>query len=355
MKDLTTLALLVTYQCNVECKHCGLNCSPKNKVWMSMDEMRSLAIQASKIGAESIVLTGGEPTLIKNKELCNYFRFVKNETSISNIRIVTNGHWAKNYEKAYSILKGWKDAGLDELNVSCGEFHQEYIPIENIGYAYKAGCDLDFFTVLLAGEFTKNKRKGKLTPYDFEKMLGCRIKQHHESSLFVAKNHAMTYNNAVNYGRGKNFIRPEDIPLISYENLPNTCSGTISTLSIHPDGYVTICCGVNARNVNFLTIGNWREEKLQKIVDRTKDDLFTNLISFYGLKTLKEKLMTTNPELELSHKLHYTGSCELCFELFTNKKLLDYLNANGLELEEELIAKKIMHLSTIRSPKYVYQ
>ena len=355
MKDLASLALLVTYQCNVECKHCGLNCSPGRKEWMSIDEMKNLAIQASDLGTECIVLTGGEPTLIKHEELCNYFRFVKKETSISNIRIVTNGLWAKSYEKAYSILKDWKDAGLDELNVSCGEFHQEYVPIENIGHAYKAGCDLDFITVLLAGEFTKSKRENKLTPYDFEKVLGCRIKQHLESSPFVTKNHAITCNNAVYYGRGKKFIKPEDIPLVKYENLPNTCNSTVSSLSLHPDGDVTICCGVGAKDVTFLSIGNWKEEKLEKIATRTKDDLFANLIGFYGLKTLKERLIATHPELGLTHKLFYTGLCELCFELFANEKVLNYLNANGLELEEELIAKKIMHLSTIYSPKYVYQ
>ena len=353
MKDLSTLALLVTYQCNAECKHCGLSCSPKNKEWMSMDEMVNLATQASDLGAECIVLTGGEPTLIKHEELYNYFKFIKKETSISNIRIVTNGHWAKSYYKAYSILKEWKDAGLDELNVSCGEFHQEFIPIENIGHAYKSACDLDFKTVLLAGEFTKSKRAGKLTPYDFEKVLGCRIIQHSEVSPFVSNRHAMTCNNAVYYGRGKDFIKPEDIPLIKYENIPNTCNSTVSTLSMHPDGMVTICCSVGARDVTFLTIGNWKEEKLQKIVARAKDDLLTNLIGFYGLKALKEKLITTCPELGLTHKLHYTSLCELCFELFTNKKVLDYLNTK--ELEKELIARKIMHLSTIYSSKYVYQ
>jgi MoaA/NifB/PqqE/SkfB family radical SAM enzyme len=49
MNNLSSIALLVTYQCNIECKHCGLSCSPKNKEWMSLDEMRSLAVQASDL------------------------------------------------------------------------------------------------------------------------------------------------------------------------------------------------------------------------------------------------------------------------------------------------------------------
>ncbi len=355
MKDLTSIALLVTHQCNIECKHCGLNCSPREKDWMSMDEMKDIAVQASDLGAKSIVLSGGEPTLIKHEELCNYFRFVKKETSIVNIRIVTNGHWAKSYERAYSILRDWKNAGLDELNVSCGEFHQEFVPIENIVYAYKAGCDLNFATVLFAGEFTKSKRNGKVTPYDFEKALGCRIIQQSQSSPFISKKHGMTCSSAVFYGRGYKYIKPEEIPPVEYGNIPNTCKNTISTLSLHPNGNVTFCCGVGARDVNFLSIGNWRKEKLQHISTRANDDLFANIIRFYGLKSLKEKLMETHPEIGLTHKPNYVSICELCFELFTNKKVLNYLNKNGLELEEELITKKIMSLSTIYSPKYVYQ
>jgi MoaA/NifB/PqqE/SkfB family radical SAM enzyme len=356
MNNLSSIALLVTYQCNIECKHCGLSCSPRNKEWMTMDEMRNIAIQASDLGAKSIILTGGEPTLIKHEELCNYFRFIKKETSINNIRIVTNGHWAKSFDKAYAVLKEWKESGLDELNVSCGEFHQEYVPVENIGNAYKAGCDLEYITVLLAGEFTKSKRKGKLTPYEFEKVLDSRIVQHHEVSPFVTRKHAMTCNSAVCYGRGNQFILPEDIPPVKYENLPNTCKDTISTLSLHPDGNVTICCSVGVRGLSFLSIGNWRDERLKKISTRANDDFLSNLIRFYGLKALKEKLMATRPEAGLCHRLYYTGVCELCFELFTNEKIRDYLNTDGLkELEDELVTRKIMHLSTIYSPNYVYQ
>jgi organic radical activating enzyme len=319
-----------------------------------MDEMKNLSVQASDLGTEGIVLTGGEPTLIKHDELCDYFRFIKDRTNISNIRIVTNGYWAKSYEKAYSVLKDWKEAGLDELNVSCGEFHQEFVPIENIEHAYKAGCDLDFKTVLLAGEFTKSKKENKLTPYDFEKMLGCRIKQHKENSQFVTKNHLMTCNSALSSGRGKQYIKLEDIPLIKYENLPNICNSVVSGLSFHPDGLVTLCCGVGVRDVDFLNIGNWREERLQMILNRSNDDLYANLIKFYGLKTLKEKLMATHPELGLTHKLSYFSLCELCFEIFTNGNVLNYFHTNNLELEDELISQKIIQLSTIYSSKYVY-
>jgi hypothetical protein len=181
------------------------------------------------------------------------------------------------------------------------------------------------------------------------------MKQLYECSPFVNKKRAINCNSAFYYGRGKNHIKPEDIPLTGYKNLPNTCNHTVSALTFHPDGIVTLCCGVGVRDVAFLNIGNWRNEKLKKIIARSNDNLFANLIRFYGLKALKEKLMATRPELGLTHKLIYIGLCELCFELFTNEKVLNYLNTYGLELEDELITRKVLCLSTIYSPKYVYQ
>jgi hypothetical protein len=321
---------------------------------MSLDEMKKLALDSSKLGASSIVLTGGEPTLIKHVDLCNYLRFVKGNTTIKNIRIVTNGHWAKSYDKAFKILSDWKVAGLDELNVSCGEFHQEYVPLKNIGFAYKAGCDINFKTVLVAGEFTTSSCKNKHSLKDFENSLNCRAIKSADLNPFTLYKHAFTCNSAVNYGRGQHYISREDIPQIKYEDLPNLCVDTISTLSCHPDGNVTICCGVASPGLPFLSIGNWREEDLSVIFERANDDLISNIIRYFGLKSFMERV-AKNTNLKIHPKSSYSGNCELCIELFTNKDVLDYLQSKGLELEDDIIARKIIINSTINSSNYVYK
>ena len=43
MKPLIpTLSLQVTYQCNIECRHCGPYCGPTEKAWMTVDEIKDL-------------------------------------------------------------------------------------------------------------------------------------------------------------------------------------------------------------------------------------------------------------------------------------------------------------------------
>jgi MoaA/NifB/PqqE/SkfB family radical SAM enzyme len=106
---LPTLSLQVTYQCNIECKHCGPYCSPLERDWMSEEEIKDLVLQASALGARLVAFTGGEPSLLKEK-LVRLLRFIKTETKISYARIVTNGKWATSAQRAREILESWQDA-----------------------------------------------------------------------------------------------------------------------------------------------------------------------------------------------------------------------------------------------------
>src|SRR5439155_19620534 len=112
------------YQCNIECGHCGPYCGPAERDWMTVDEIKDLISQAGVLGVTNVVFTGGEPTLL-GPRLTDVLRFIRDETSIRSTRLVTNAAWAKTPAAAMERLRVWRDAGLEELNVSCGEYHQE--------------------------------------------------------------------------------------------------------------------------------------------------------------------------------------------------------------------------------------
>jgi MoaA/NifB/PqqE/SkfB family radical SAM enzyme len=112
----------VTYQCNIACKHCGPYCAPDQKEWMTLPEMKDLIQQASELGVRNVVFTGGEPSLLGD-DLPVLLHYLHDELGIPFSRIVTNGKFATSYDKAHRIFKKWRDAGLAEVNISCGEFH----------------------------------------------------------------------------------------------------------------------------------------------------------------------------------------------------------------------------------------
>ncbi|MDW7727942.1 MAG: radical SAM protein [Candidatus Methanoperedens sp.] len=71
MQRLQTIFLNVTDACNLRCSHCYANAKKSRKQCqdeseLNLDEITNLAVEAKKLGAERVNLTGGEPFLRKD-------------------------------------------------------------------------------------------------------------------------------------------------------------------------------------------------------------------------------------------------------------------------------------------------
>lgn len=348
MKPLVpTLSMQVTYQCNIECKHCGPYCGPKERDWMTVEEMKDLIRQAGELGARNVVFTGGEPTLL-GKDLITLLHFIRDETPIASTRMVTNAKWATSYARAYRLATSWKDAGLDEINISCGEFHQEFVPIEDVATAFKAARDVGFSTVLLAGEFLK-EGKGKFTPEMFTSAVGEKIMPLEVLSPYVKSCHAMSVGTAMNYGRGKDYIKEEDMVLEPEEAIPSLCRDVLTAITVHPNGNTTACCGIMVREESLLNIGNWREERLRPMLEAAHQDIILNWIRYVGLHDMKRWLKEKDPSLRFREQ--YTNICDLCADIVYNKRCQEVLKEHGHERADDIIANKIVLDATVYEPK----
>ncbi len=343
---IPTLSMQVTYQCNIECKHCGPYCGPREHEWMTFDEMKDLITQAGELGAFNVVFTGGEPSLLKDK-LISLLRFIKTETPIKSTRIVTNGKWATTYDRAYGILKEWQEAGLDELNVSCGEYHQEFVPMSNIVNAFKAGRALNYQTVLLAGEFLK-EGYGKYTPQMFKDAIGENLLSPDLMSPYVSECHGLSRGAAMNYGRGKDFLKVEELFYQEEEKIPSLCGDVFTAITVHPNGNTTACCGIMVREESLLNIGNWREQRLKPMLEEANQDVTLNWIRYLGLRDMKKWLQEKDPSLKFRDK--YINICDLCAELVYNPRCQELLNKYGHERTADIIANKVAMDATVYQP-----
>jgi hypothetical protein len=313
---------------------------------MTLDEMKSLIRQASDLGARIVVFTGGEPSLLKDK-LITLLRFIKAETRIGLTRIVTNGKWATTYQRAHETLKSWKDAGLDEINISCGEYHQEFVPIESVAHAYKAACELNFMTVLLAGEFLKDGC-GKFKPADFERAIGERLLSPPLASPYIPEYRGLSCGAAMNYGRGKDFLKVEELMFQKEEQMQSCCSEVFNAITVHPNGNTTACCGIMVREESLLNIGNWREKTLKEIVEAAHQDVTLNWIRYLGLKNMKTWLKEKDPSLQFRDE--YINICDLCAEIVYNKRCQELLNQHGAERTPDIVANRVAMEATVYEP-----
>lgn len=127
------LALMYSRRCNIACRHCGIESSPYVRGEMGLPAATRFIAEAASIPQfMKMTFTGGEPMLYQNEhiqlfELCAGLGL--------QTRMVTNGFWARDRQKGYSLLKRLKEAGLCELNFSADIFHLEFQKRETLHHA----------------------------------------------------------------------------------------------------------------------------------------------------------------------------------------------------------------------------
>ncbi|UCC16425.1 MAG: hypothetical protein JSU58_08650 [Dehalococcoidales bacterium] len=118
---LTGLHLLLTYQCNSECDHCFLYCSPYSKGTFTLNQVRTLLDEARKIDTlNSIYFEGGEaflyyPVLIEGVRITREAGFT--------VGIVTNAYFATDDEDIKLWLKPFAELGINDLSISNDPYH----------------------------------------------------------------------------------------------------------------------------------------------------------------------------------------------------------------------------------------
>jgi hypothetical protein len=346
--QMSVLSMQVTYQCNIACKHCGPYCAPDQYDWMSLAEIADLIRQAAALGVQNVVFTGGEPSLLGD-DLIGLFHLIHRDLKIPFSRIVTNGKFGSSYEKARRILGAWKTAGLVEVNISCGEFHQEFIPLEVVANAYRAARDLGFSTVLLAGEFLK-PGAGKFTPEMYENAIGERLLPPDEASPYASRCLGMSRAPAMPYGRGKDHIKPDQLRLVDESQISSICRDVLGVITVHPNGNTTACCGIMVRDESLLNIGDWRRTPLEQIVADANQDIVLNWIRYLGLKDMKEWLRKKDPSL--SFRSEYQNICDLCAELVYNPRAQDLLLQHGAERRDDILVNKVAFDATTGRMSY---
>ena len=115
------IRLSITDVCNFKCGYCLPNGYQKNKSdnrkFLSIDEIRRLAIGLSELGVCKIRLTGGEPTV--RKDFFEIIKILKNNKGIKKTVITTNGY------KLDQIATQIAESGLNGINISIDSLNRK--------------------------------------------------------------------------------------------------------------------------------------------------------------------------------------------------------------------------------------
>jgi MoaA/NifB/PqqE/SkfB family radical SAM enzyme len=270
---------VLTENCNLECAHCYMNAGPgKKDTTISQHDFEKCINHLPPLGAD-LILTGGEVFTIKNQlyGFLDYLKYTNAQRQRKNqgqleVRIQTNGFWAKSDALAKKTVKELVDLGVVDFDISSWDkFHREQgIKEEWLDKIYYEATELGLKdkAISIRGALKKN--------------------------VFPM-------------GRGNSIHKY--FPHLTYSM---DCKKALDTydLTIHPDGKVYNCC-FSICNLP----GNLIKEPLTKIIAKAKKDPRFIAIKKGGVVELavNEGLFTRPEAQQLAKKYSKCGFCALVY------------------------------------------
>lgn len=253
---LFRVGLLLTERCDAACRHCWFSSSPDREDSMTIEQAKRYVDEAAANGASWVSFTGGEPFLVYGL----LRRLTAHASSMELLsEAVTNCNWATTRKRAFELLSPLKDAGLDTLNMSVDDFHQECIPLERVRNCYEAAKWLGLKPVLMIavkkGSSITADRIGEILEDPGIQVLGG--ERVPNPSALAMETHFTPV------GRGEKTSRHELRPA-HVESEP--CRQLLTDIGVRPNGDVMPCCGpLGARG--DAVIGNLEEESLREMLE----------------------------------------------------------------------------------------
>ena len=284
------MAIMLTRKCNMSCAHCSVESGPKVGGEPADAELLESVRAAHKGGVRSLLLTGGEPMLREKlvMQMLAEAQRLGMRTAIS-----SNGFWGKTPERARQTVARFQDAGLTVLAISYDRYHAEYQGAQPAVNIARAAGEL--------GQIVNIGITRTLDEQDLDEIV---------APFAQTPNARLRFYDVQPIGRARDFekttLRGETAGFC------NACSAPALT----DDGRLTACNGPSyfATTGSPLVPGDTRDEPLQTLMKRHRDDVILEAIRTHGPQWLADQLETL-PGFEGWQRAEYGGMCDLCLHL----------------------------------------
>lgn len=297
------LTLSLTNRCPLRCAHCGTGSGPDERETPDLASALAALDTAARRACRVVNFSGGEPILL-GETLAELIR----EATARGLptRVTTGAYWSSTATEARETLRPLAEAGLGQLFLSLSEGHQSQIPVSNAIEATRAArrsgmevflavgvtrsAHLDFAAIRAAFEAA-----GVATPYLLESPL-------------------------IPTGRGASSLPAGDLALRPVEHLDGPCLSLTENPTLHPDGAITGCAAVFARDCPPLIYGRTPETSLEEALDRMDADPLAAWIHRRGVVALK-RLIEAVSAIRLPGQA--VNSCHLCGDILGDRSALE--------------------------------
>jgi hypothetical protein len=286
--------------------------------------MLSAINQAIDAGYEVVVFTGGEPTLAE-ETLLQGIRLASSRGTRT--RVVTNAWWAKDEDAADRQIAKLIEAGLVEINISTGDEHARFVPLENALWACRAAAKIPLESIVIIVETLAERTITKHTLFNHAQFQ--RIRREFPSARVVVIESPW-----MPLSPSKTSHYTEGMATVS-QNLPvrTGCMNCLGTTTLQPDGKISACCGTGMRSIPELYLGNIGEITIDEADRRGRDDFLKRWIRVEGPERILAWAATKDPQIRWEGM--YANRCQSCMRMYMDPKVRKAI----LEHHEEKMAE----------------
>lgn len=324
------LSFITTYKCTSACENCCFECNPKRNESLTDKDIIdyiSKAVACYK-SIKVVILTGGECFILGEKLV----RIIEHATSLNLVtRIVTNGFWAENYEKAFEKVKMLATAGLKELNLSTGDDHLHFVPFSNIKNAALAALENNLKVVI-------NIESAQHKEFDSNEFLAdVKLKEYVlKGELILMNGIWVSFKNNEQERREineKENIR-KDRKFVTLQSA--RCENLFNTITIDPNHRMIACCGITSKRINYLDLGNTKNNSIKNLYENQFRDFLKIWLMVEGPASVMDFLSDYIENFHMNTNMH---PCVICEKILNNAEYLKILRENYRKIYSRVMLK----------------
>ena len=280
-----------------------------------------------------MVLTGGEP-FIFGKKLEEIVRHAASKGLM--VRIVSNGFWAKDYDKAYKKVESLIKAGLTEINFSTGDDHLEFVPIETIKNGTLASLRQRLIVAINVEAAQGRKFDSKFFLEDPD------LKEYAEKGKLMIMN-----------GLWIPFVQPEEIEKESNDEKKKAiitesytrCKNLFTSITIDPNHRLVACCGITSKYIEYLDLGDTSEFPIKDLYDRQFNDFMKIWLATEGAHKIMD-FIAQYTNIDENCKTEH--ACQVCEKILSNPQYLQIVQENHRKIYTNTLLKYFINKKEIQ-------
>lgn len=328
----TILTILGTYKCTAACKNCCFGSNPYFSQRLGLSEILTFIDEGARYPAcKLVVFSGGECFLLRD----DLVAAVEHATRLGlSTRCVTNGYWAKSMEHGRKRLQALQDVGLGELNVSTGDYHQQFVDEQTVVNAACLSVELGLKNTLIMVELQKDRRVTADRLANNPRIRALLAEHQQRFQIIESPWMPMEFHER---------IEQDEMHLLNHANvhLRAGCASVLTTIVVTPDRKVGFCCGLAREQIPELN-AQWDQGSLDTLLRSGARDFMKIWLFVDGPERILAWAASKDKRIDWENR--YAHHCHACLALFADPRVRDVIRSHYRERVDDVLMRYVMKL-----------